>query len=311
FALAVFSIALSSFTPLPAGLLLSLSAAEGATAVLRQEISKQAKLLASFAIGFLAIFSMAFNIANLYQAGALALMAGVLSALLMYFYEYSNKQVFSAIFIFLFASTLFLAILRMNSLGNSLYLDPSLSKALSSQEAKQSEKVYMIGFHDAAKFYLPSSKIGNQSELLQYIYFGKGKLESGSAVLISLQQVFFSDSYPSSASFVPLQYAGRMPSGGREFAIFTSPQGIAIARELDAKGEFALSDGILLDSSGRQYGSVPISRMVLLRQAPYENNLLIWISEGDSLPFMLKIYANQTDLIYVQDFGNVSLFKVK
>ena len=70
---------------------------------------------------------------------------------------------------------------------------------------------------------------------------------------------------------------------------------------------------MLLESGGRQYDSVPLSRIVLLRQdKPYFSgqNLLLWLEGASGLPMPAQIYANKTVLKPSQDFGKVSLFEV-
>ncbi|MCX8197576.1 MAG: hypothetical protein N3F07_00035 [Candidatus Micrarchaeota archaeon] len=302
---------LSGFSPVAAGATLAFSAAEGASALARQDIPKPAKLFGSFALGFVSVFGLALGLAGFSRAAAIGLLGGSLAPLLMHFYDYSNRVISAAFFAFLFASTAFSAILMASSeQAAERYFDSDMAKALSFMESQGASQVYALGSSDAVRFYLPHAKLGNQSAFSSYIYLGSGELESGSFAVLSLRQIYSGQFAPRKPDFVPLRHLRDVEAGGKVFSIYSSGDGVLVARELDADGNFALSDGILLDSSGNQYGTAPLSRLVPLKKAPQMQSLLLWVDEGAPMPSIARVYSNKTRLSHLKDFGQASVFKV-
>ena len=87
-----------------------------------------------------------------------------------------------------------------------------------------------------------------------------------------------------------------------------------VAREIGTDGSLSLKDGVLLDGSGSSYGSVPLSRMLLLKSSqPFSDkgNRMMVLEEGSGLPHFMKIYSGTAnELGEKQEYGKVSVYSV-
>ncbi|MFA6489903.1 MAG: hypothetical protein WCT52_04460 [Candidatus Micrarchaeia archaeon] len=312
---------LVSFAACPpcAALALAIPAASGLEAASNGSLSKSAKLLCAFVFGFFAIFAIVYSGGDAIRATAMAFMVAILFPLLMHFYDYQNGQGFSilslcalAFAIFLFASAQF----TPGTFGHVYYSDSGFSSALSSifGTGVQGGTVYLIGNEKMAEFYLPSGSLGNQTDLISFLAEGKPMPASGSYLLLS-PSYLESGSWPEEGTaFSAYQFNSNISaSDGSAYAVFASISG-GVLRPLDTSGGFALRDGSLLDSSGRQYYTIPYSRMMMLRSdVPFNSfaNRLIIVGDGSVPPYFLKIYSGKADgVAKVRDFGSLSLYKV-
>lgn len=310
-----------SFAACPpcAALALAIPAASGLEAVSAAGLSKSAKLLCAFVFGFFAIFAIVYSGGDAIRATAIAFMVATLFPLLMHFYDYKNGEAFSilslcalAFAIFLFASAQFTS----GVFGHVYYSDSGFSSALSSISSTgvRGGTVYMVGNEQMAEFYLPSGSLGNQTDLISFLAEGKPVMARGSYLLLS-PSYLESGSWPEAGTaFSAYQFNSNVTaSDGSGYALFVSISG-GVLRPLDTSGGFALRDGSLLDSSGRQYYSIPYSRMMMLRSdVPFDSfaNRLIIVDDGSVPPYFMKIYSGKAEGISkVRDFGSLSLYKV-
>lgn len=311
---------LSAFNPAASAILLALSAAEGAKISLAEKIPKLALLAFAFSLAFFTVLGVVPE-ADFYKAAAISLVAAILFPVILHLYEYKNAAIFSVFLlsvlsISLFSGAFHSSVPQQRSSYPS-YADKDLSDALSYLSGKSASEVYLFGFADAAKFYLPSARIGSQQELSAFLVSGKPPLPSGSIIVLSLSDI--DDAYAlypdGTQQFTPFRFVSNFTSGGGQFAIFVSTQGSALAYPLGPQGDLALSDPQLIDQYGRLYGTVPLSRAMLLSSSkPFfspQNRLLV-LEEGAKIPNLLNIYSGQAQgVAKLSEFGQVAVFKVE
>jgi hypothetical protein len=311
---------LSAFNPVASALLLAISSAEGVKISLSEKTPKSALL--AFAL-FLAFFTVLGIVpeSDFYKAAAISLVVAILFPIILHLYEYKNVAIFSVFFLAVFSLSLFsgafYSSVPQQRSAYPNYADKDLSEALSSLSGKNAASIYLFGFADAAKFYLPSAKIESQQELSSFLVSGKPVLPKGSVLVVSLSDIddaysLYSNGTPQFTSF---RFVSNFSSGGSQFAIFVSTQGTALAYEVDSQGKLALSDPQLIDQYGRSYGSVPLSRAMLLSSSKHfsspQNRLLV-LEEGAQIPYLLNIYSEKEQgVARLSEFGQVSVFKVE
>lgn len=305
----------AAFSPLAATLCLVLSAGEGVSSALAGITSRRAALACIFLAAFFASFGLMLPLADAYKSAVVAAMASSLIALLLHMYEYRTSQAFSLLFLCMFILSASGVFFYSLSSGYPAYSDSDLSAALSYLSARGAGTVFLLGSADAARFYLPRASLGPQGALSSYLLEGKGLLQQGYVVL-SLSYLDSPDRLYSKGSpgFSALAYRGNFSSGGAAFALFSSQDGILMARELDPSGSFALKDALLLDSAGQSYGSFPLSRLLLLRPdrgISDRSNRLIALEESSLPPYFMRIYSNESNLAQVAEFGTASVYQVK
>lgn len=318
FVLLLSALLVAGFSPLAAAMLLSLPAAEGISRASKEGISKAAKLCCALLLSFFAIFGLVFQLAGLGAALAASIMLSPVLALLVHFYGYKNQQIIPVFALAVLAASLSFSLfapLLPNSQAYQGYFDPGMAGALSSLSSENAPKVYLLGSQDAARFYLPSAQLGSQAELAAYLSEGKA-LPSGSRIIVSLADLDRAEAiYPRGAPFEPFAFRANISSRGAPLALFSSPSGTILLRELDASGEIALRDGTLLDSSGTPYASAPLSRMLLLRpNASFysQANRVIVLEEGAQLPHFMQLYSGQDAAASkISEFGKVTIYGVK
>lgn len=295
---------------------LCMPSAFGLDAASSEKISKLAKLACAFVFGFFAVFALVYSGGDAIRAAAIAFMVATLFPLLMYFYNFQNGKAFALLSLcsLAFAISLFaFAQFSAGAFGHVYYSDPGFSSALSSLSGTGGQ-IYMIGNQEMAKFYTPSAAFGAQDDFLAFLASGKPRLASGSYLILS-PDYFDSGNWPSEGTaFSAYQFSSNtLAKDGSSYAIFASISS-GLLRQLDSTGAFALRDGSLLDSSGRQYYTVPYSRMILLNSnLSYQSqaNRLIVVEDGSLPPYFLKIYAGSASGVSkMRDFGQVSVYKV-
>ncbi|VVC02167.1 Uncharacterised protein [uncultured archaeon] len=307
---------LSFFSPLAAAALLVLPAAEGMSKA-SVDIPKSARLACAYVVALLAIFGLALQGAEPVQSFVAALLLAAIAPLLMHFYEYQNRALFVGFAIALLALSAFTTIaFQMQRLASGpaypQYIDKDLSDGLSFFSTRGIGTVSSLGNADAVRFYLPSSSIGPGADLKTYLLSGKPLPQSGSYLIVSLLDI---DNLSEGNGFASYRYAGNYTNGGTQYALFASYDGLLLSRELTPAGALSLKDGAALDSYGRYYGYVPLSRMMLLSaNKSYfdEANRLIVLEEGTLPPHFITIYSEAAgELSEVTAFGKVSFYKVR
>ena len=307
----------SAVSPFAGSMLLLAPAADGIRQAASDKLaSRQAKLACAYSLAFFAIFGLASPLAGELKAVAISFMLSFLSPLLLHFYGYRNGPAFAAGGLALLVLSSSIALFYQLPPSKEFYpqyVDKDMAGALSSLTGKGVPKVALIGYQDAAKFYLRSSSLESQKALSQYLASGKGVPDSGTHLLISLS--YFDEQAAPGGGYESYFPYSNLTSSGRNFAQFVSPlSGSVLVRELDTKGDFLLRDGQLIDQAGRVYASVPLSRMLLLRQdIPHDSaqNRLIVVEEGEPVPYFVEIYSGKADeLAKVSEHGKVTVFKV-
>ncbi|MEM2138292.1 MAG: hypothetical protein QW568_04345, partial [Candidatus Anstonellaceae archaeon] len=318
--LAAAGVLLSAFNPVASAILLALSAAAGVKISLAEKIPKSALLAFAFFLAFFIVLGIVPE-TDFYRAAAISLVAAIIFPVILHLYEYRNAAIFSvfllsALSLSLFSAAFYSAVPQQRSSYPS-YADTDLSDALSYLSGKNAASIYLFGFADAAKFYLPSARIGSQKELSAFLVSGKPLLPSGSIVLISLSDIDGGYSLYSNETqqFSTFKFVSNFSSGGGQFAIFVSAQGSALAYPIDSQGRLALSDPQLIDQYGRAYGAVPLSRAMLLSDSkPFfspQNRLLV-LEEGAKIPYLINIYSGKAQgVAKLSEFGQVAVFEVE
>lgn len=314
FLLFLSGIFVSVLSPAAGALLLVLPSAQGVSAAMEESLRKAVKLSVSFFMAFFAIMGLAlFAGADVPKAAAIAALLSLLAPLLLHFYEYRTHRLLPAFALALLALSASVALFYQLPPQRELfpsYLDKDLSLALSSLSGRQDEAISIIGSQDAVRFYLPSSSFVPQQEVSSFLLTGAPKLPSGSILILSTSYI---DSQSLPGSFETFYYSNNFSSGAT-YALFFSQQGRLVAREIASDGSLALKDGVLLDGTGRSYGSVPLSRMLLLKSSqPFsgKGNRMIVLEEGAALPHFMRIYSGSASgLSQPSEFGKVSVYEV-
>ncbi len=307
----------AAFSPVAGAMFLSIPASAGIVGASEPKIPKAAKFACAFLLATVAIVGITSPLMEFYKSVAVSAMIALFFPVLLYLYEYRNAQMFAVLGASLLALSLFFAFFYSLPPQKDFYpqySEKDLAGALQSMPPSAS-KVSMIGSQDAARFYLPSASLGSQQEMSSYLLSGKPKPAPGSLIIVSLS--YFDDQgilQNGSSQFESYSFAGNATSGSGTVALFVS-SGSALVRELDSQGNLALKDGSLLDSAGRSYSSVPLSRMLLLSpDKPFydpQNRLLV-LEDGSSIPYFVKIYSGQSgELGNASSFGKVSVYEVK
>ena len=303
------------FSPLAGALLLCVPAAGGVSAAMEEKLPKGAKLVSAFFISFFALFGLSLaSGSDAVKSAAIAGMLSVLAPLVLHFYEYRNHRLLPAFALSLvaisLAFSLFYALPPVRE-HYPQYSDKDMSSALLSLSGANAQSIAILGSADAARFYSPGSQFSPEQDYSSYLLTGAPKPHSGTYAVISLAYL---DDQLSGGNFDSFFYSNNFTSGTSNFALFFSPSGRLVAREIAADGSFALKDGALLDGTGRQYASEPLSRMIMLVPGrPFYNssNRMIVLEEGAPLPYFMKIYSGSAnELTEKGEFGKVSVYKV-
>ena len=312
-ALAIGAVALSSASPLAAASLLVLPVAEGMSKA-SGNIPKTAKLACAYFVVFFAVFGIASQSAGTLQVLVAAALIAVLSPLLMHFYDYNNKAFFALFAAVLAAASVFSVMIYQQGAhmqNQPAYIDNDLADALSFFSGTRIGQVSTLQNEDAVRFYLPSARIGPSGDLRAYLVSGKPLPASGSYLIISVLDI---DNMSGEEGFVSYRYAGNFSGNSREYALFASPDGLLLSREITAAGTLALDDGARLDPYGRYYGSVPLPRMLLLsanRSYSDKDNRLMVLDEDTVPPHLITVYSGAApEISGATLFGKVAAYKV-
>lgn len=315
----IFGVLVSAISPLAGAMLLALPAAGGISQAASDKLSsKKAKLACAYFLAFFAIFGLASPVAGELRAAVIAFLISFLSPLMLHFYGYNSRQAFASLGIALLVLSVSFAVFYQMPPQRQFYptySDRDLSLALSQLSGKGVQKLALIGSQDAARFYVPSAGLESQTALSDYLSSGKNLSASGTYLLLSLSSLDEQAVVPGGGYETYFFYAN-FTSNGRNFAQFVSPSsGTILVRELDSNGGFALRDAQLIDPAGRPYGTISLSRMLLLKPgSPFhsEQNRLVAIDEGAQVPYFMKIYSGKADeLALVSEQGKVTVFRVK
>lgn len=318
FLLFISGIFVSIFSPVAGAALLAIPAGAGVSAAMEESLKRPAKLASAFFIAFFALLGLATaSGTELYKAAAIAGMLAVLAPLLLHFYEYRNHRLLPAFALSLVALSAATALFYQSGPQRDYfpqYSDKDLSAALSQLSGTGAQAIAIIGSQDAARFYVPSATFAGQKEISAYLLTGAPRPEPGSHLVLSLS--YLDDpTQLGSESFEAYFHSNNFSSGASSYALFFSQQGRLIAREIGADGSLSLKDGILLDQSGRSYGEMPLSRMILLKPSqPFSGrgNRMIVLAEGSPLPYFMKIYSGEAEELGApQEFGKVSVYRAK
>ncbi|VVB99531.1 Uncharacterised protein [uncultured archaeon] len=313
--LCLFGIIVSGFSPTAGAMLLVFAAAEGISRAADEKLPRTAKLACAFFIGFFAVFGIAYQLTDAYKGAMVGLLIGPIFPLLLYFYEYRNRELFFALGLGLFCLSLFTALLYQLPPQKEFYpsyADKDLSSALLSLSTSNAQSIGISERIDAVRFYAPAAGIIAGKDFDSYFETGKPVPQSGSFLVFSLKQI--DQPATESPGFEAYFFVANTTSQGTRYAIFASSSGRAIARELSSSGAFALKDGSLIDSTGAVYTSVPLSRMLMLMPgkgfSDPENRLIV-LDEGSGLPYFMNIYSGSAgELSHEGEFGNVDVYKV-
>ena len=313
FALLVLAAALSGFSPLAAAVLLIFPIAEGATKMM-DDISKGAKLAALFACAFFVVFGLMYGGSSIYPAIGAAVMLGVLAPLVLHFYDYNARAVFSAMGAALVLFSLFFAIfIQMPPLkqGYPDYTAPALTGALAYLSENSAQKLSTLERDDALAFYLPGATREPSANVEKMLLSGNASAEPGTYLLLSLPTL---EALSEKGGFSVYYYAQNYTSNDITYALFISQQGRLISRELSVGGKFALKDGAALDSYGRYYAPVSLPRMVMLSDSKPINdktNRMLLLEEGGVPPRVVGIYSGKDrSVALVKEFSEVAVYKV-
>ena len=306
----------SIFSPAAGALLLVLPCASGISSAIEEKLHKAAKLSVAFFIAFFALIGLSMAAgADIYKSAAIAALLSLLAPLSLHFYEYRSHRLlpaFALALLVISASVSLFYQLPPQREFYPTYLDKDLSSALSSLSGKGAATISIIGSQDAARFYVPSAEFVPQQDVASYLLAGAPKPPAGSFLILSIS--YLDDASLSSEGFETFYYSSNFSSGAGYYALFLSPSGRLVAREIGTDGTLALKDGVLLDGSGRSYGSVPLSRMLLLKPThPFSDkgNRMVVLEEGSGLPHFMKIYSGTASgLGEKQEFGKISVYQV-
>jgi len=315
FALLLLGAALSGFSPLAAAILLIFPVVEGATKMM-EDISKGAKLAAVFACAFFAVFGLMYGGMSAYPAIGAGVMLGVLAPLVLHFYDYNARAVFSVMGASLLLFSLFFAIfiqMPPAKAGYPNYTDPALAEALTYLKDSGAQKLATLDRVDALAFYLPGISRESSANVEKLLLSGNASVASGTYLLLSLPSF---DTLSQKGGFDIYYYAQNYTNPDSEiaYALFVSQQGRLISRELTDGGKFALKDGAALDSYGRYYAPVSLPRMVMLYgEKPISDkaNRMMVLGEGSIPPRFVDIYSGKdSGVAFVREFAGVAVYKV-
>ena len=314
FALLALGTALSGFSPLAAAVLLVFPVAEGA-AMMMEDVSKGAKLAAVFACAFFVVFGLMYGGMSIYPALGASVMLGVLAPLVLHFYDYNARAVFSAMGASLLLFSLFFAMFAQMppiKQGYPDYTDPALAEALSYLAAGGTTSIATLERSDAVNFYLPGARLEKNSTVEEFLTNGKARPESGAYLLFSLDSL---QPLSEKSGFDVYYYAQNYTNNGATYALFVSQQGRLVSRELAAGGKFALKDGAALDGYGRYYAPVSLPRMVMLcagKPISDKNNRMLVLDEtGVVPPRVAEICSGSYAGVKLdREFPGVAVYKV-
>ncbi|MFA5929928.1 MAG: hypothetical protein WC861_03535 [Candidatus Micrarchaeia archaeon] len=313
FALILLALALSGFSPLAAAILLAFPVAEGATRMM-EDIPKGAKLAAVFACAFFVVFGLMYGGLEIYPALGAAAMLGVLAPLVLHFYDYNARAVFTVMGASLLLFSLFFAVfiqMPPAKAGYPDYTDPALVQALSYLSESHAQKLSTLERVDALAFYLPGVSRTPPADVEGMLLSGNASAESGSYLLLSLPSL---QALSQKGGFDVYYYAQNYTSNGATYALFVSQQGRLVSRELASNGKFALKDGAALDGYGRYYAPISLPRMVMLSDSKpigSKSNRMLLLPDGGVPPRVAAIYSGKdSGLALVKEIGDVSLYKV-
>jgi len=314
FALLLLGAALCGFSPLAAAILLVFPVAEGAARMM-DDISKGAKLAAVFACAFFVVFGLVYGGMGIYPALGAALMLGVLAPLVLHFYDYNARAVFSVMGAALLLFSLFFAIFMQMppaKAGYPDYTDPALAEALSYLAASGTASIATLERSDAVGFYLPSAKLEKKGIVGEFLSSGKAMPESGAYLLLSLDSI---GALSEKNGFEVYYYVRNYTGNGITYALFISQQGRLISRELSSGGTLALKDGAALDGDGSYYAPIALTRMVMLNDAKSYadtgNRMLVLEDGGAAPPRLADICSGRYAGVKPgREFAGVMLYKV-
>lgn len=315
------AIAVSAASPLAGAILLTVPAAEGISRAIEGKAPTIAKLACAFFLAFFLLFGLAsYAYSDLLSGVVMALMLAVLSPLLLHFYEYKSRRFFALLAIVLVALSLFTVVLYPVSSHKAdypSYSDNDEAAALSYLSGKNAGSVCFLGVPAMASFYLPGATACNQSQFGEYLLTGASPPGKGE-LLLSLSYLDYPAEYGlagGEAQFESFAYASNTTGSNGAVAVFSSASGGLLVREIEASGSLSLGDGQIIDPYGRAYGTVPLSRMLLLlpnESFSSQQNRLIVLAEGASLPEFLKVYSGKASgLSFEKRFGKVSVYGVE
>jgi len=314
FALLILALALSGFSPLAAAILLVLPVVEGATRIM-DDVSKGAKLAAVFACAFFVVFGLMYSGSSIYPAIGAGVMLGILAPLVLHFYEYNARAIFSVMGASLLLLSLFFAIfMQMPPLkqGYLDYTDPALAEALAYLSESRAQKLSTLERVDAIAFYLPGIAREPAADVEKLLLSGNASAKEGAYILLSLPAL---EALSQKGGFEVYYHAQNYTNNDVDYALFISQQGRLISREIATGGKFALKDGAALDSYGRYYAPVSLPRMVMLDEAkPISDsgNRMLVLAEGSAPPRLVGIYSSRdSEVALAKEFGGVAVYKVK
>ncbi|MCX8174995.1 MAG: hypothetical protein N3E51_02210 [Candidatus Micrarchaeota archaeon] len=297
------------FSPLASGLLLLLPASDGASQALYGKHQRKVHLSAAFTMAFFILLGISIHSLGI-KAALLSAILAALAPLLLHLYEYRIAPFFAILLFALFCVALFSYYLLFPPLP---YLDYDLSSSLSFLSGLRVQSAALLSHADAAEFYLQGAKIENPDKLASYLISGSPRLPPGTHIILSLSDLDRGE-FSTQGGFESYRYSATLTSQGRSAALFYSPSGRLLLRELSEDGNLSLKDGVLLNSAGQAYASIPLSAMILLkphRSFSDKDNRLIVIEEGAPIPYFIKIYAGLAgELSNVFSHGSSDVYKV-
>ncbi|MFA6328988.1 MAG: hypothetical protein WCY41_06095 [Candidatus Micrarchaeia archaeon] len=306
--------ALAGFSPFAAAALMVFPVAEGATKMMG-ETAKGAKLAAVFACAFFMVFGIVYGGSNIYPALGAGLMLGVLAPLVLHFYEYNARAVFSVMGAGLVLFSLFFALfIQLPPVKNGYlsYTDSGLAEALSYLASSGAGRVAALEETDALAFYAPGVAREPSANAEKFLLSGNASMASGTYLLLSLPSL---EALSQKGGFEVYYYAQNYTNSNVTYALFISQQGRLIAREIAAGGKFALKDGAALDSYGSYYAPVSLPRMVMLsgsRPISDKNNRMLVLEEGMAPPRLVGIYSGSDGGVELEkEFAGVAVYRVK
>ncbi len=320
--LALGAIAASIFSPLAGAVLLTYPASEGISRASDEKLPAVAKLSCAFFLFFFAMFGLAaYQHADPFKAIALSGLLSSLAPLAMHFCEYNNRRFFAIAAILLVGLSLFLAVFCPYSQyleAYPKYADIDEASALSYLSGKGAGSVCLLGNGAMASFYLQGAAVCNQAQFAEYLLKG-APVPSEGHMLLSLSYIDYPEEYglagSGEAGFESFSYVSSISGSNADFALFSSAAGGLLIREIGGAGAFALKDGQIIDAYGRPYGSIPLSRMLLLSpNEPFasKTNRLIVLEEGASLPNFISVYSAQGQgQSSARQFGKVTVREVE
>lgn len=308
--LALAGIAVCAISPFAASAIFIIPAAEGMSKA-TGDVPKPARLACAYFAVFFAVFGIIASAAGLQAAFVGAALISTLAPLLVHFYDYKNKLFFIMLAAMLVALSLFFAIGGQHGKNYPSYVGNDFSNALSHLSGIGATDVYVLQRADAARFYLPSASVRENSSTLPYILSGNPLPKSKSHIIVSVSDV---DAMSGLHGFASYRFAENYSDGSTAYALFTSPDGMLLSRLMD-NGTFALRDGAALDPYGRYYASVPLSRMILLsanQTFSGANSRLLVLEEGVLPPYLAAMYSGQApELSQADIFGGAMVFAAK